>query len=65
MDRRLITYFLSRYGLVNYCREDANNGRITRINISEEDFREWLLSHRAAVAAAAAAGAEEDDGWHN
>lgn len=44
------------YGLFDYTKEDANNGRILNIKVAEENFRLWLIGYRARATAA-----QEDD----
>ncbi|KAF9482236.1 hypothetical protein BDN70DRAFT_451300 [Pholiota conissans] len=49
------------YGLLTFCREDATNGRFTRLNLTEAEFRQWLLNYRQA---ATAPPKDDDDPWN-
>ncbi|KJA20049.1 hypothetical protein HYPSUDRAFT_68825 [Hypholoma sublateritium FD-334 SS-4] len=51
-----VVELLQDYGLFDYTKEDANNGRIMHVKVSEGKFRQWLIDYRAKATAAA-----EDD----
>ncbi|KAF8813952.1 hypothetical protein BYT27DRAFT_7131235 [Phlegmacium glaucopus] len=45
----IVATFLETYNLIKYTTENENNSKIRSIEISEENFAEWLTGYRAKI----------------